>query len=59
MKLVANKALGAYEFVKARGDLGEPQWPEKSYRELLEIAFRDRLIATLEHPVIRELNGEL
>jgi hypothetical protein len=59
VKLVGNKELGAYEFVKARGDLGEPQWPEKTYRELVELAFKDRVISTLEHPVIRDLYGDI
>ena len=44
---------------RAKGDLGEPQWPEKSFRELLEIAFRSYLIDRPDHEVIRELAGEL
>ena len=59
VNLIGNKDLGAYEYVKARGDLGEPQWPDKSYRELIELAFTDRVIDTTEHPVIRDLNGEM
>jgi hypothetical protein len=59
VKLVGNKELGAYEYIKARGDLGEPQWPEKTYRELIELGFKDRVIDTLEHPVIRDLYGDI
>lgn len=59
VKLVGNKEAGAYECVRARGDLGEPQWPDKPYKELVRLAFRDHLIDSLDHPVIRELNGEL
>ena len=43
----------------AKGDLGEPQWPDKSFRELIAIAFRDNVIDRADHPVIRELNGEI
>lgn len=59
VKVCWNRELGGYEFSRARGDLGEPQWPEKSYRDLLEIAFRSNMIDRADHPVIRELNGEL
>jgi hypothetical protein len=59
VKLVGNKSLGAYEYVKARGDLGEPQWPDKTFQELIELAFKERYIDTLEHPVVKDLNGEI
>jgi hypothetical protein len=58
-KLVWNRDLGGYELLRAKGDLGEPQWPEKSFRDLLEIAFRHNFIDRDDHPVIRELAGEL
>ena len=54
-----NRDLGAYEMARAKGDLGSPQWPNKSFRDLLEIGFRYNLIDRADHPVIRELAGEL
>jgi hypothetical protein len=54
-----NRDLGGYELHRAKGDLGEPQWPDKSFRDLLEIAFRHNVIDRLDHPVIKELEGEL
>jgi hypothetical protein len=59
VKLAGNRDLGAYEYFRAKGDLGDPQWPDKSFRDLLEMAFRDRDINRVDHPVIRELAGEL
>ncbi len=59
VKLVWDKHLGAWEMYRAKGDLGAPQWPDKSFRDLLELAFRSYLIDTPEHEVIRELAGEL
>lgn len=59
VKMHGSKDLGGYEIFRAKGDLGEPQWPEKSFRDLIEIAFRDRLIDRADHPVIRELAGEI
>ena len=51
--------LGGYEMQRAKGDLGEPQWPDKSLRDLIELAFRHHLIDRPDHPVIRELAGEI
>jgi len=58
-KLVWDRDLGGYQLFRAKGDLGDPQWPDKSFRDLLEIAFRNNLIDRSDHPVIRELEGEL
>ena len=59
VKLAGNRDLGAYEYFRAKGDLGDPQWPDKSFRDLVEMAFRDRDINRADHPVIRALAGEL
>jgi hypothetical protein len=59
VKIVGNKAIGAYDTAVARGDLGEPQWPQHSFERLIELAFQDKLIDTVEHPVVREINGEI
>lgn len=59
VKLVWDKHLGAWEMYRAKGDLGDPVWPEKTFRDLLEIAFRSYLIDRSDHEVIRELAGEL
>jgi hypothetical protein len=58
IRLAANMSLGAYEVFRAmRDDLPEPVWPELTLQEILKIAFQDRLIRTLDHPVIRRLKG--
>jgi hypothetical protein len=36
----------------------EPEWPDLPVRELLKVAFKDRVIDTLDHPVLRRLRGE-
>jgi hypothetical protein len=36
----------------------EPEWPDLSFRELLKLAFQDRVIDSLDHPVLRKLRGE-
>lgn len=58
IKIVANRSLGAYEVYQALGELSEPEWPDLTFSEILNIALGDRYINTLDHPVIRDLRGE-
>jgi hypothetical protein len=57
VRLKANMSLGAYEITVAESVMAEPTWPELSYQELVRIAYRDRMITTLDHPVIKRLRG--
>jgi hypothetical protein len=50
-------SLGAYEITVADGITVDPTWPEVTYQELLRIGYRDRMIATLQHAVIKRLRG--
>jgi hypothetical protein len=59
VRVQANKALGAYEVFEAAADWGEPDWSAAPpLRDLLKVAFKGRLIDSLEHPVLRRLRGE-
>ena len=42
---------------EAADTIPDPEWPTLSFQELLRIAFRDRLIDRLDHPVIKRLRG--
>jgi len=58
----ADSDLGAghYKLVVATGDIKEPNLPEvRDFKQLLDIAFRDRFIADLSHPIIEKLQGRL
>jgi hypothetical protein len=57
VRVKSNRSLGAYEVFEAQGTLAEPGWPHLSFQEIVKIAFRDRLITTLDHPVIKRLRG--
>ena len=59
VRMWGDRSLGGYTSVKARGNLEEPKWPDKTFRELLRIAFEGRIIDRPDHPLIRELNGDL
>lgn len=58
VRVKANMALGAYEIFEAASSIPEPEWPTLEFRELLEIAFRDRIVDSLDHPVLKRLRGE-
>jgi hypothetical protein len=38
-------------------DLPDPEWPEVSFQEILKIAFKDKIIQSIDHPVIQRLRG--
>ena len=59
IRVASNMTLGAYEIFVAIGPLDDPQWPEESFQELLELAFKDRYIDSLDHPVIHQLRGRV
>ena len=59
VKVVADMNLSAYQVFNALGDLPEPEWPDHTFAQLLEVAFRDRYIRDMEHPAIQRLLGRV
>jgi hypothetical protein len=57
VRVTSNKSLGAYEITTSKKVTSEPTWPEASFLELIKIAFRDRLITSVDHPVVKRLRG--
>jgi hypothetical protein len=57
VRVTANMKAGAYDIFVAESVLAEPVWPEFTLQELIRIAFRDRLITSLDHPVVKRLRG--
>ena len=58
VRVTSNMSLGAYEVFEATAEIPEPSWPERSFGELLKIAFKDKFIQTVDHPVLQKLRGE-
>jgi hypothetical protein len=58
IRVTSNLNLGAYEIIQAPGTMPEPEWPEYSFQDLLRIGFRDRIISSFDHPVLKRLRGE-
>jgi hypothetical protein len=59
VRVVADMSAGSYVPHVAQGNLPEPAWPDDSMEDLLRLAFRDRFIDDLNHPVLRQLRGEI
>jgi hypothetical protein len=57
VRSIANLKLGGYDLYVAEGNIADPEWPDVSFNELIEIAFRDRIIDSPKHPVIQQLLG--
>jgi hypothetical protein len=57
IRMKANMSLGAYEITVAETTIADPVWPEVSFQDLVRVAFRERVITTLDHPVIKRLRG--
>jgi hypothetical protein len=58
LRIKANKAIRGYELREPDPPItAKPAWPGLSFQELLRIAFRDRLVDRLDHPVVKRLRG--
>jgi hypothetical protein len=58
IRVVSNQELGAYECLQAADTLSDPEWPTLGFWEIIQIAFKNYLIDSLEHPVIKRLRGQ-
>jgi hypothetical protein len=57
IRVKSNTDLGAYEISEAVGALSEPEWPDISFPEILKVAFRDRVVDSVNHPLVQRLRG--
>ena len=58
-RILANQSLRCYDFCPPRGVLAEPKWPAMSAEQMYEIALKNRVIATLDHALLKRLRGEV
>lgn len=59
IRLAANMPAGLYDTFEASAESSEPEWPDLSMSEILRRAFKDRFIRSLDHPVLKQLRGEV
>lgn len=58
IRLVPNMRLGAYDVFVAKKDFPDPEMPDIKFQQLIEMAFRDKFINSMEHPILKKLRGE-
>ena len=59
IRVKSNMSLGAYDIFEASCTIPDPEWPDDvTFLKLLEIAFKGRLVDSLDHPVLKRLRGE-
>lgn len=59
VRLMANMPAGTYDVLEAASQFPDPNWPETTLQQLLEIAFKGRVIDTMDHAALRRLRGEI
>jgi hypothetical protein len=55
VRMAADMAFGTYRVWEAKTVLDEPKWPSLPFKEILKLAFQERRISSLDHPVIKRL----
>ena len=40
------------------GALSDPVWPDRSFEDIVTVAYKGRVITDIDHKVLRELRGE-
>ena len=60
IRITANMHVGGYDVNEAQAvDLPEPEWPAHDIDALVQVAFRGKIIAGLDHPIVQSLLGKI
>lgn len=59
LRISANMSVGGYDVYEAAALLSEPEWSEHSIDELVQVAFRGKIITSMNHPVVQSLLGRI
>jgi hypothetical protein len=57
LQMIPDMAIGSYRLKVAKASWSEPEWRPESFQEILEIAFKDRIVGDRNHPVAKQLLG--
>lgn len=57
-RMASNMQAGYYEGFVPEAALPEPEWPDRTFSEIIRTAFKGRLIDGLDHPLLRQLRGD-
>lgn len=57
IRIRANMSIGAYEVHRLRVAIPDPEWPDLTFEQIVRMAFKDRIINSVDHPLVRQLRG--
>ena len=57
-RIASNRDLGEYDQYTTDRDWGDPDWPDCEFEKLVRIAFKGRVIESVDHAVIKNLRGD-
>jgi hypothetical protein len=57
IRLAADMSAGHYATFEGSASIPDPEWPDLTFQQLCVIAFRDRFVASLDHPLVKRLHG--
>ena len=57
IRINANMQMGGYDVCEAQVSLSAPDWPEHGMHKLIEVAFRGKIIQSLDHAMVQGLLG--
>ena len=58
VKVVSNQEAAGYDTYAPVTCLADPVWPNIGIEAVIEMAFRSRIIDSIDHPVLNELRGQ-
>ncbi len=53
IKVKSNKAANCWDHFQSKGNLDEPRWSGRSFKEMFDSAFADKIIRDVGHPVVK------
>ena len=58
IRMKSNCACGFYDFIEPKKIMPDPDWPDMSFADMLQIAFNDdHIVDRDDHPALRRLKG--
>ena len=58
IRMKSNRSCGFYDIIEPKSFMPEPDWPDMSFADMLQIAFNDdHIIHRDDHPALRRLKG--
>ena len=59
VRIASDMHAGMYVPYPAKVELSEPEWPPKvTFQDFIRLGFKDRVIDSLDHPILKRLWGE-